>query len=68
MGRQEAHEIVRRCSMECQMKAGDFKRILMESKDVAKLITEEELDSALDPRAYLGNAGQTVDRVLAIVS
>jgi adenylosuccinate lyase len=68
MGRQEAHEIVRRCCMECQMSAGDFKKVLLANKDIAKLLSEEEIVAALDPKSYLGNAGPTVDRVLAIVS
>lgn len=68
MGRQEAHELVRKCSMEAQRSCEDFKTHLMANKSVSALLSEEELDAALDPRAYLGSARETVDRILEIVS
>jgi len=39
----------------------------MAEKRVAGLLSEADIDSALDPRAYLGSTGQTVDRILATV-
>jgi len=65
MGRQEAHELIRKCSMDSQRECEDFKSCLMRNKDVSALIIEPEIDAALDPRAYLGSAGQTVDNILA---
>ncbi len=67
MGRQEAHELIRRCSMDSQRACEDFKAYLMAEKRVTALLSEDEIDSALDPRAYLGSTGQTVDRILGIV-
>lgn len=67
MGRQEAHELIRKCSMESQHACEDFKAYLMAEKRVTALLSEAEIDSALDPRAYLGSTGQTVDRILGIV-
>jgi len=67
MGRQEAHELIRKCSMDSQRECEDFKAYLMAEKRVIALLSEAEIDSALDPRAYLGSTGQTVDRILEIV-
>ncbi len=67
MGRQEAHELIRKCSMDSQRACEDFKAFLMGDKKVTALLSERELDAALDPRAYLGSAGQTIDRILSIV-
>ena len=68
MGRQEAHELIRMCSMESQRECEDFKRYLMANKEVASKLSESEIDAALDPGAYLGSAGQIVDNILRIVS
>lgn len=68
MGRQDAHELIRKCSLDSQRECEDFKAFLMANKGVTSLLSEKEIDAALDPRAYLGSAGQTVDHVLGIVS
>lgn len=67
MGRQEAHELIRKCSMDSQHACEDFKAYLLAEKRVTALLSEKEIDAALDPRAYLGSAGETVDRILEIV-
>ena len=68
MGRQDAHELMRKCSMEAQKACEDFKSYLMRNEKVASLLSEAEIDSALDPRSYLGSAGETVDRIVKTVS
>jgi len=68
MGRQDAHELIRKCSLDSQRACEDFKSFLMANKGVTSLLSEKEIDAALDPRAYLGSAGQTVDRILSIVA
>jgi adenylosuccinate lyase len=68
MGRQDAHELIRKCSMESQHACEDFKGYLMKNKSVASLLSEKDLDAALDARAYLGTSGPTVDNILRIVS
>lgn len=67
MGRQEAHELIRKCSMDSQRECKDFKSYLMKNKSVTALLSEKEIDAALDARAYLGSTGQTVDRIMMIV-
>ncbi|UCE91458.1 MAG: adenylosuccinate lyase [Methanobacteriota archaeon] len=68
MGRQEAHELIRRCCMDAQKACEDFRSHLMSNEKVSGMMTDSELDSALDPRSYLGSAGETIDNVLRIVS
>jgi adenylosuccinate lyase len=68
MGRQEAHELIRKCSMDSQKACEDFRSYLIDNKSVTALLTEKEIDAALDPRAYMGTAGKTVDHILKAVS
>lgn len=68
VGRQDAHELIRKCSMDAQRACEDFKNFLMASKEVTAHLSEKEIDAALDPRAYLGSTGETVDNILRIVS
>jgi adenylosuccinate lyase len=68
MGRQEAHELIRKCSMDSQRACEDFKTYLMGNKEVTSRLSEKEIDASLDPRTYLGSAGATVDNILKIVA
>jgi len=68
MGRQDAHELIRRCSMDSQKACEDFKSYLIANESVASLLSEEELDGVLDPHSYLGSAGATVDNIMRIVA
>lgn len=68
MGRQDAHELIRKCSMDAQKACEDFKSHLMANSSVTALMSEAELDSALDPKLYLGSTGATVDNILDIVA
>jgi len=64
MGRQDAHELVRRCAMEALEKRIGFRKALLSRKEVSKLLTPSELDHCLDYSTYLGVARQLVDRAL----
>ena len=68
MGRQDAHELIRKCSMDAQKACEDFKSHLMADGSVTALMSEAELDSALDPKLYLGSTLTTVDNILEIVA
>jgi adenylosuccinate lyase len=67
MGRQEAHELVRRCSMEAGGGATDFERALMARPEVSSRMTRQELDALLDPSNYTGSAEQIVRNVVQAV-
>ncbi|HIE34532.1 MAG TPA: adenylosuccinate lyase [Candidatus Altiarchaeales archaeon] len=63
-GRQEAHELIRKCAMKSYENKIPFKEVLMKNSDIVKHVTADELDAALDPKRYIGTAVQQVDRVL----
>ena len=65
MGRQDAHETIRRASMRSTAKGGrPFAEELMAEPEVAKRLGRKELDAALDPSAYLGSAPRIVELAL----
>jgi len=64
MGRQEAHELVRQCSMEALEKRSGFRRALLGRREVAKLLSPSELDECLDYSTYTGAARQLVDEAV----
>jgi len=66
IGRQSAHEIIYRISMEAFEKGIDFKKALLEDKEFSRYFEESEVDEMLDPRKYVGLSGQIVDEVLAM--
>lgn len=63
LGRQEAHEAVRRAAM----RGGEFRQALLKEKSVSEYLSAKEIDDALRPEKYLGSAGAIVDRALAIL-
>jgi len=64
MGRQDAHELVRKCAMESYSSKKTFREILLKNPKVRKHLTEKELDSALDPEKYIGTAVEQVNAVV----
>ncbi len=65
MGRQDAHEIVRRASMAAEDQGKTFKEMLLKNKEVKSRMTRAELDRVMDPASYVGVAPQIVDSVVA---
>jgi adenylosuccinate lyase len=64
MGRQEAHELLRRASVKAFNKGVALGEVLKGDKKVTALLTEKEIDRALDPAAYIGTAVRQVNGVL----
>jgi adenylosuccinate lyase len=64
MGRQEAHELIRRDSMKVYETGKDFLDILSNDPDVMKLMTKKELEAALKPENYVGTAVEQVEKVV----
>ncbi len=56
MGRQEAHELVRRLAMRAWEEDREFLEVVREEERVLELIPEDELAEILDPERYLGVA------------
>ncbi|PNV78002.1 MAG: adenylosuccinate lyase [Thermoproteota archaeon] len=62
LGRQRAHEIIRRISMEAMRKNMTFKEALLES-DVIKYLAPEKIEELMRPENYLG-AGKEIARMV----
>jgi adenylosuccinate lyase len=61
MNRQEAHEHLRNLAIKSETEHRQFKQILLEDEAVTKILSEEEIDEALNPENYLGTALKQVD-------
>ncbi|MEM2122693.1 MAG: lyase family protein, partial [Candidatus Bathyarchaeia archaeon] len=64
MGRQEAHEVVRRCSMEAYKDGITFKEALLGSREISSRLSPEEMENLLIPETYLGVALELVDEAV----
>jgi adenylosuccinate lyase len=68
LGRQTAHELVRRASMAPHSGEGAFVDALMAAPEVDGRISREELEAALRPGAYTGHAEELVELALESLS
>jgi 3-carboxy-cis,cis-muconate cycloisomerase len=64
IGRQSAHEIVYRCSMQAHDEHRSFAETLSNDLTVNSFLTAEQISVLLKPSNYTGLAGVFVDRVL----
>jgi adenylosuccinate lyase len=60
--RQEAHELLRQLTIKSAVEKKHFKQTLQEDKVVSSLLSEKEIDAALNPKNYLGTAVQQAER------
>jgi adenylosuccinate lyase len=65
MGRQEAHEIVRNCSMKSITKKIPFSTVLMEDEKISTLISQNEIKLVLDHSKYLGVTTKLIKNAIA---
>jgi adenylosuccinate lyase len=65
LGRQEAHELVRKVSMKAEDEGKGLKDALRANKTVTKYLSPKELDAVMDPDNYVGKAPEMVDRTIA---
>lgn len=68
VGRQDAHEILRKDAMKSHGSGIPFKDVLLNDKKVTEHLSEKEIDSALDPKSYIGTAKEQVEIVLKELS
>jgi adenylosuccinate lyase len=66
VGRQEAHSMVRRASMKAISQGSTFAEALENDKEISRLLTRDEILAAMDPKTYLGTAGEQVERVIRL--
>ena len=64
MNRQDAHALMRKCSMASIERGEALAVVLAGESEVAKYITNNELENLMDPGEYLGSAAAIVDRVV----
>lgn len=64
MSRQEAHELIRTLTIKSESEEQPFKGTLLKNATVKKMLSEKEIDAALNPRNYLGTAIKQVESVV----
>jgi adenylosuccinate lyase len=64
MDRQKAHELIRGLAIKSNVEKRPFKEVLVENSAVQKMLSEKEIDEALNPRNYLGTAIEQVEMVV----
>ena len=65
LGRQRAHDLVYDICRKVTATGVPLVELLAQNADISKHLTHAELDKMCDPAAYLGLAGEMVDKVLA---
>ena len=65
LGRQRAHDLVYDICRKVTATGVPLVELLAQNADISKHLTRAELDKMCDPAAYLGLAGEMVDKVLA---
>lgn len=64
MGRGDAHELVRICSLKAINDNKQLLSVLLENPKVTKLLKKKELEEVMNPRNYLGVSDKIVDQVV----
>lgn len=64
MGRQDAHELVRKYAIKAQTENLNFKDIFLRDKKIEKVLKEDELEKVVNPRNYLGQYREIIDRII----
>lgn len=64
LGRQAAHEILRKLTNETYEKGTPFDRLLLRDPTVRKYMTEQEIRDALDPSKFIGTSVERVEKVV----
>jgi len=68
IGRQEAHELVRKYAVKAQKENLDFKKIFLSDPVVSEKLSEKELDEIVNPEMYLGNYREIIERIINLVN
>jgi len=64
MGRGDAHELVRTCSLKAASENKLLLSVLLENPKITKLLKKKELEEVMNPRNYLGVSDKIVDHVV----
>ena len=66
LGRLEAHDLVEAASRRALEGGNYLREELLSEPELGKVLSEEEIDAALDPAGYLGSANEFIDRALKL--
>ena len=64
IGRQDAHEMLRRLAMKCWNERRSLREVMLEDEEASGLVTEAELDDWLNPENYIGTAVEQVEKAV----
>ncbi len=64
LGRQEAHEIMRKLSMQAIETNTHLREQMALDEAISQLFTSEEIDVLMDPKSYIGKAEKIVEKAL----
>ncbi|MBM3292355.1 adenylosuccinate lyase [Candidatus Bathyarchaeota archaeon] len=65
IGRQEAHELMRRLALKSWKEKRPLKEIMQQDEEASKIITTQELEKWLNPNTYIGTSVEQVDNVVS---
>jgi 3-carboxy-cis,cis-muconate cycloisomerase len=66
LGRLKAHDLVQTACRRALEEGKPLREALLEDDAFGEVLSEGEIDAALDPAGYLGSAGEFVDRALSL--
>ncbi len=66
LGRLEAHDLVEAACRRALQEGRHLREELLQDRSIREVLSEEEIDAALEPAGYLGSAGAFVDRALEL--
>lgn len=65
LGRQRAHELLRKISIKAMNEGTTIKEELLKSEEVARYLTKEEIEDLMKFENYLGKAYELIDRAIS---
>ena len=64
IGRQAAHELVRKITMQAEKDEERFDDAIKNNKEVRNLMNEEEIEEVMNPSNYIGHAVEIIEKCL----
>jgi adenylosuccinate lyase len=64
LGRQDAHKLVRDAAQTARTKGIHLREALLAEARISKVLSKAEIETAMDPAAYLGQSTAIVDSTL----
>lgn len=68
MGRGDAHELMRKAALKAAKEEKTLKEVFIMENRKLNLLSEKEIDAALDPMNYLGSTEEIINRVVKKIS